>query len=80
MLAIWAADCAEHVLPYFEERYPKDDRPEGPSKYAESGRARACSEWQTCVRPHLRLMRLLALLEMPVMMRRASPHGLLAKR
>jgi hypothetical protein len=27
VLAIWAADCAERVLPYFEDRYPKDDRP-----------------------------------------------------
>ena len=26
-LALWAADCAEHALPYFEEKYPKDDRP-----------------------------------------------------
>jgi len=26
-LALWAADCAEHVLPYFEEKYPNDDRP-----------------------------------------------------
>jgi len=26
-LVLWAADCAEHVLPYFEEKYPKDDRP-----------------------------------------------------
>jgi len=26
-LALWAADCAEHVLPYFEKRYPKDHRP-----------------------------------------------------
>ena len=26
-LALWATDCAEHVLPYFEEKYPKDDRP-----------------------------------------------------
>lgn len=26
-LGIWAADCAERVLPYFEEKYPKDDRP-----------------------------------------------------
>lgn len=26
-LAIWAADCAERVLPYFEEHYPKDNRP-----------------------------------------------------
>ena len=27
LLAVWAADCAEHVLPYFEQKYPKDDRP-----------------------------------------------------
>lgn len=26
-LAIWAADCAERVLPYFEERHPEDNRP-----------------------------------------------------
>lgn len=27
LLVLWAADCAEHVLPYFEKEYPKDDRP-----------------------------------------------------
>src|SRR5258708_39417093 len=26
-LAIWACDCAERVLLYFERRYPADDRP-----------------------------------------------------
>lgn len=26
-LVLWATDCAEHVLPYFEKQYPKDDRP-----------------------------------------------------
>ena len=26
-LAIWAADCAERVLPYFEEKYSQDTRP-----------------------------------------------------
>jgi hypothetical protein len=26
LLAIWASDCAEHVLPIFEEIYPQDDR------------------------------------------------------
>jgi hypothetical protein len=26
-LALWAVDCAEHVLPYFEEKYPEDERP-----------------------------------------------------
>ena len=26
MLALWAADCAEHVLPYFEEKHHNDDR------------------------------------------------------
>ncbi len=26
-LAVWAADCAEHVLPFFEQVQPGDDRP-----------------------------------------------------
>lgn len=26
-LALWAADCAEHVLPFFEEERPGDRRP-----------------------------------------------------
>jgi len=26
-LALWAADCAMHVLPFFEEKHPHDDRP-----------------------------------------------------
>ena len=26
-LAVWAVDCVERVLPYFEEKYPKDHRP-----------------------------------------------------
>ena len=37
LLAIWAADCAERVLPYFEEAFPEDDRPR---KAIE-----ACREW-----------------------------------
>ena len=27
-LALWAADCAEHVLHYFEEEHPNDTRPQ----------------------------------------------------
>lgn len=27
LLAIWAADCAQHVLPLFEETQPNDNRP-----------------------------------------------------
>ena len=26
-LAIWACDCTERVLPYFEKNHPEDDRP-----------------------------------------------------
>ena len=26
-MATWAADCAERVLPFFEQAYPQDDRP-----------------------------------------------------
>jgi hypothetical protein len=40
-LALWAADCAEHVLPYFEENYSADDRPR---KALEAGRAWARGE------------------------------------
>ena len=36
-MAIWAADCAERVLPFFEKAYAKDDRP---SKAIE-----ACRTW-----------------------------------
>ena len=35
-LTIWATDCAEHVLSYFEEKYPRDNRPR---KAVEAGRA-----------------------------------------
>ena len=36
LLVLWAADCAEHVLPYFEKEYSADDRPR---KAIEEGRA-----------------------------------------
>jgi immunity protein 5 of polymorphic toxin system len=26
-LAVWAIDCTEHVMPYFERQYPQDFRP-----------------------------------------------------
>jgi hypothetical protein len=26
-LALWAADCAEQVLPFFEQKHPQDTRP-----------------------------------------------------
>lgn len=35
ILATWAADCAERVLPYFEREHPKDNRP---GKAIEAGR------------------------------------------
>jgi hypothetical protein len=41
LLALWAADCAEHVLPYFEDKYPEDDRPR---KAIEAARAWTRSE------------------------------------
>ena len=40
-LALWAADCAAHVLLYFEENCPEDDRPR---KAVEAGRAWARGE------------------------------------
>lgn len=41
LLALWAADCAERVLPCFEEIYQQDNRPR---KAVESGRAWARGE------------------------------------
>ncbi|MBZ0279128.1 MAG: hypothetical protein K8L97_00225 [Anaerolineae bacterium] len=29
LLAVWAADCAQHVLHFFEQVQPSDDRPRG---------------------------------------------------
>jgi hypothetical protein len=40
-LAVWAADCAEHVLPLFEATRPDDDRPR---RAIELGRAWARAE------------------------------------
>ena len=40
-LALWAADCAEHVLPFFEKNHPQDARPR---KALEAGRAWARGE------------------------------------
>jgi hypothetical protein len=35
ILAHWAIDCAERVLPYFEEKYPEDHRPRNAIKTLE---------------------------------------------
>lgn len=40
-LVLWAANCAEHVLPLFEGKSPDDDRPR---KAIEAGRAWARGE------------------------------------
>lgn len=37
ILAIWAADCADRVLLYFEDKYPEDKRPRMAIE--------ACREW-----------------------------------
>ena len=34
LLAIWAADCAQHVLHLFEEKRPNDDRPRRAIEFA----------------------------------------------
>jgi len=39
LLTIWAADCAEHVLAYFEQARPGDDRPR---QAIQAARAWAC--------------------------------------
>lgn len=44
-LVLRAADCAERVLPFFEEKYPEDNRPR---KALEAGRAWARGEIGMC--------------------------------
>lgn len=41
LLASWAADCAEHVLPLFASKHPTDDRPR---RAIETARAWACGQ------------------------------------
>ena len=41
LLVLWAADCAEHVLPIYAANYPKDERPK---KAIETARAWARGE------------------------------------
>ncbi len=41
LLAVWAADCAQHILPCFEQAQPADDRPR---KAIEQARAWARGE------------------------------------
>ena len=36
LLAVWAADCAEHVLHFFEEVHPLDNRPRQATELARS--------------------------------------------
>ena len=36
-LVLWATDCAEHVLPVFEERYPQDQRSPPPAPPPRNG-------------------------------------------
>jgi len=45
LLAVWAADCAEHVLPLFASQYPEDNRPRWAIEVA-----RAWSRGQASVR------------------------------
>ena len=41
-LAIWATDCAEHVLAYFEEKQPNNLRPRNAIDDASTAAARTC--------------------------------------
>jgi hypothetical protein len=43
LLALWAAECAEHVLHLFEDHHPEDDRPR---KAIEAARAWERSEME----------------------------------
>ena len=55
-LAIWAADCAGRVLPYFEKRLPDDDRPrkaiEATRRWARTGVFRMADVRRTSLDAH----------------------------
>jgi hypothetical protein len=55
-VAIWAADCAERVLPYFEEKYPGDTRPreaiEAIREWARTGVFRMADVRRTALAAH----------------------------
>jgi hypothetical protein len=44
-MAVWAADCAERVLPVFENAHPNVSGPAKLSKRAGCGLIQACSGW-----------------------------------
>jgi hypothetical protein len=56
IVAIWAADCAERVLPYFEEKYPEDRRPrkaiEAIREWARTGVFRMADVRRTALAAH----------------------------
>jgi hypothetical protein len=56
ILAIWAADCAERVLPYFEGKYPDDTRPrkaiEATREWARTGVFRMTDVRRTSLAAH----------------------------
>ena len=56
ILATWAADCAERVLPYFAEKYPEDPRPreaiEATREWVRSGVFRMADVRRTSLAAH----------------------------
>jgi hypothetical protein len=46
LLAIWAADCAEHVLHLFEEARPTDDRPRRATDLGRAWARREITWWE----------------------------------
>ena len=55
-LAVWAADCAERALPYFEKRHPEDYRPrkaiEATRAWAQTGVLRMADVRKTSLAAH----------------------------
>ena len=55
-LAVWAMDCVEWVLPYFEENIRKTIALEALSKHSRHGSIQGCLRWLTSARLRLHLM------------------------
>jgi len=58
-LAVWAVDCFERVMSYFEEKYPEDHRPRNAIEAFQAWINTGCLRWLTYAGLRLHLMLLL---------------------
>jgi hypothetical protein len=45
-LVVWAIDCVERVMPYFEEKYPEDPHPRNAIEALQAWIGQGCLRWR----------------------------------